>query len=210
MRFLTVLFAAFALFMAGSVAAADFQEGVHYTLVKSPQPVSVPKGKIEVIEFFWYGCGHCYSFEPTLNAWRKTLPADVVFRRVPLIPNPRWALGGKTYYTLEALGLVEKLHGEMFEAVQSGKISSESDVADWLSKRGVDRQKAVDIMEKDFSVHSKMSRAQQTGAAYGVTGVPNIAVGGRFMTSPTQVQSEKKALEVVDFLVAKIRAENKK
>ncbi|MRR49460.1 MAG: thiol:disulfide interchange protein DsbA/DsbL [Rhodocyclaceae bacterium] len=206
MRFLQILVTSLLVALSPLAVAAEFQAGADYTVVSPPQQVDVAKGKIEIIEFFWYGCPHCYHLEPALNKWRKTLPADVVFRRVPAVFSPRWALGAKTYFALEAVGQVDRLHGELFDAFQGGKIGGDNDLFDWVAKNGVDRQKFADAFAS-FSTQSKVTRAQQTVPAYGINGVPAMAIGGKYVTSPAQTGGEGKFFAVVDSLIAKIRAE---
>src|SRR5687767_4564300 len=128
--------------------------------VLSPSQPTEGGGKVEVIEFFWYGCPHCYTLEPHIEAWVKTLPPDVEFRRVPAVFSQRWGHDAAIYYTLEALGLVEKLHRPLFDAIHKNNLRTDSEPAlsEWLQKQGVDPKKFMDTL-KSFGVQSKTRRA---------------------------------------------------
>jgi thiol:disulfide interchange protein DsbA len=207
-RIKMLLTLAFALFAAAAVAAEPV-EGRQYTRLQFPQPVE-SAGKVEVIEFFWYGCNHCADFEPLLAAWARKLPADVSFRKVPAVFRDTWAPGARLYYTLEAMGLLEKLHVAAFNAVHKEKLHIHADeklMADWVAKQGVDRQKFLD-MYKSFTVAGKARRATEMTQEYGFGGVPVLIVGGKYM--PASAGSYVDMLQVVDALIAKNRAEIKK
>ena len=182
-------------------------EGGYETLAPA-QPVQNPD-KIEVIEFFWYGCPHCYALEPQLAAWVKKLPKDVEFKRVPAIARPDWAPAAKAYYALEALGQTEKLHGALFEAIHKQRTvrpDDEAALADWITKQsGLDKKK-VDEAFKSFSVGTKMNRAAQIFRASGATGVPTLIVDGKVWTSSTLAGGNEETLKVADYLIEKTRA----
>lgn len=205
--FLSALLAAICL--ATPVFAAEPVEGKHYTRLQMPQP-TVANDKVEVIEFFWYGCPHCGDFEPLLKSWVKKLPGDVAFRKVPAIFRPEWAAGARIFYTLEALGLFEKLNDAVFVAMLKEKINlnDEKTLFDWVAKQGVERQKFAD-MYKSFSVEGKVRRAAEMTQEYGFGGVPVLIVGGKYMPAPN-VGAFPDMLRVVDGLIAKSRTELKK
>jgi thiol:disulfide interchange protein DsbA len=186
-----------------AAAAQPFQYGE----INPPQPVET-KGKIEVIEFFWYGCPHCYTLEPHIEAWVKTLPPDVEFRRVPAVFSQRWGHDAAIYYTLEALGLVEKLHRPLFDAIHKNNLRTDSEPAlsEWLQKQGVDPKKFMDTL-KSFGVQSKTRRAVQQTIAYKIDGTPAMAVAGRYTVSAEQGRTQQGMLKAVDTLVAKARTE---
>jgi len=186
-----------------AAAAQPFQYGE----INPPQPVET-KGKIEVIEFFWYGCPHCYTLEPHIEAWVKTLPPDVEFRRVPAVFSQRWGHDAAIYYTLEALGLVEKLHRPLFDAIHKSNLRTDSEPAlsEWLQKQGVDPKKFMDTL-KSFGVQSKTRRAVQQTIAYKIDGTPAMAVAGRYTVSAEQGRTQQGMLKAVDTLVAKARTE---
>lgn len=210
-RIKMLLTLAFTLFAAAATVtmAAEPLEGRQYTRLQFPQPVE-SAGKVEVIEFFWYGCNHCADFEPLLAAWVKKLPADVSFRKVPAVFRDTWAPGARLYYTLEAMGLLDKLHVAVFNAIHVEKLNlygDEKRMADWIAKQGVDRQKFTD-MYKSFTVAGKARRAMELTQEYGFGGVPVLIVGGKYM--PTGAGSYADMLQVADALIAKNRAELKK
>jgi len=185
------------------------KEGTEYLSTPQVMPTDNP-AKIEVTELFWYGCPHCYALEPGLEAWVKKLPKDVEFKRVPGIARPEWVPMAKAYYTLEALGLVDKLHGALFDAIHKQKIvnpSDETSAIDWITKQsGLDRKK-VENTFRSFSVTTKVSRAYQVFQTSGATGVPSLIIEGRYLTSGTLAGSGEDALRVTDYLIEKVRAE---
>ena len=182
-------------------------EGIDYLEVKPPQPVE-SSGKIEVIEFFWYRCPHCYALEPELESWVKRLPRDAQFRRVPGILNDDWAVDGRIFYTLEALGEVERLHKPLFNAIhQEGGVRLRGDAfakwtADWLAKHGVDMKK-YDELFRSFTVQTKVNRATQMGRAYRLDGVPTLTVQGRYVVVASN--SQRSMLSTADFLIGQMR-----
>lgn len=187
-------------------AAAQAQQP--YQVLNPPQPVDAG-GKVEVIEFFWYGCPHCYHLEPLVNAWVKNLPKDVVFKRIPAAPNESWAATAALFYTLEAMGLLEKYHGKVFDAIhKDGKnLGNKRIREEWLQQNGIDVAK-YNEMEKSFSVASKVQRARQLTAAYKVDGVPRIFVNGKYYTAAEFAGGQDKIFPVVDQLVAMARKES--
>ena len=197
----------FALLAAALLAlpfAAAGQQ-LSYSEVKPPQAVE-SKGKIEVIEFFWYGCIHCYNLEPYIEAWLKKLPNDVEFRRVPAVFNERWAYDAAVFYALESMGLLDKLHRPLFDAIHKDKLRTDSPQAmdEWLQKRGVDPKKFNDAL-KSFGVQSKTRRATQLTRAYKIDGTPAIAVNGRYTVSAEQGRTQQGMLKTVDGLVEMAR-----
>jgi thiol:disulfide interchange protein DsbA len=177
-------------------------EGTHYTRLTQPAPVSAPAGKVEVVEFFSYGCPHCATFEPTLEAWVKRLPPEVVFRRVPVAFSPSWEAYQKIYFTLEAMGQVEAVHRKVFIAIhqQKNRLDKEADIVAFMSANGVDGAKFAELF-KSFTVQTKVKQAQQLSQAYRIEGVPTIGVQGRYLTSGSQAGSNERALAVTDHLI---------
>jgi len=181
------------------------QSGIAYTELKPAQPV--PEGKkIDVVEFFWYGCIHCYNLEPVLEPWVKRLPADVEFRRVPAVFNARWERDAAIFYTFESMGLLPKLHRPFFDAIHRDALRSDNDEAmvQWLQKQGVDSKKFFDTL-KSFTVQSKTRRAVQLTNAYHVEGTPMMAVQGKYTVSADQGKSREGMLQTVSQLVDKVR-----
>ena len=194
-----------AAFLALPLAASAQQTQYQYGELNPPQPVE-NASKIEVIEFFWYGCPHCYSLEPYIETWLKKLPPDVEFRRVPAVFNSRWGHDAAIFYTLEAMGLVDKLHRPLFDAIHKSGLRTDNEAAfsEWLQKNGVDPKKFMDTM-KSFGVQSKVKRAVQQTVAYKIDGTPAMAVAGRYTVSADQGRTQPGMLQSVDGLVALVR-----
>ena len=180
-------------------------EGTHY--VKLNQPLTVPPGKIEVIEFFWYGCPHCNAFEPSLDAWQKKLPADVVFKRVPVaFREEPFTAHQKIFYALDTLGLVPTMHRKVFYAIHSERqrLDKPAEIAAFMQKNGVDSAKFIENFNS-FSVQTKVRQARQLSEAYKIDGVPAIGVNGRYFTSGSLAGSPDASLVVADYLIQKTR-----
>lgn len=181
--------------------------GADYLPVDPRAPVDAPAGKIEVVEFFGYWCPHCNAFEPTFEAWRQRAAKDVVVRRVPVAFRDDNAPQQRLFYALEAMGLVDKLHAKVFAAIHVEKkdLSKGDGIADWVAKQGVDKAKFME-QYNSFSVATKASRAAQLHNTYKIDGVPALGVAGRYWTDGAMAKSMPRALEVVDFLVARVRS----
>jgi len=183
-------------------------EGTDFVQIDPPQSVDTPPGKIEVIEFFWYRCPHCYALEPELQAWVKRLPKDVQFRRVPGILSDDWAVDARIFFALEALGEIDRLQGPLFNAIhQNGGVRLRGDayskwVADWLAKQKVDMAK-YDAALHSFTVESKLRRAAQMARAYRLDGVPALAVQGRYLVLART--SQKEMLATADSFIGEAR-----
>ena len=180
-------------------------EGKDYTRVDPPQPVREP-GKVEVLEFFSYACPHCNSFEPTLEAWARQLPADVVFRRVPVPFLMNAENFQRTYYALESTGMVGQMQMKVFRAIHIDRLRLEKpeDIAEFIGKNGGDGAKFLAAF-KSFSVATSVSRAKKLMADYKIDSVPTLVVGGRFVTSPVQAGGGSQALAVADQLIQRAR-----
>jgi thiol:disulfide interchange protein DsbA len=183
------------------------QAGTDYLVVEKPAGVEAPAGKVEVVEFFWYSCSHCNAFEPALESWIKRVPKDVVVRRVPVAFQDSFVPQQRLFYTLEAMGLLDKLHAKVFAAIHGEKqnLAKADAIADWVAKQGVDKAKFVE-QYNSFSVATKATRGTQLQNAYRVEGVPSLGVAGRFYTDATLSKSMDRALQVVEFLAAQVRA----
>ena len=191
-------------------AAADLVEGKDYSRLKIPHAVDSGK-KIEVIEFFSYGCPHCNDLEPYLQTWMKTLPPDVQFRRVPVMFQDRWKALAKDYFTLEAMGEDVKLSPDLFKALHGSGLPLYQDKAffDWAASKGLDRAKVVDTFNS-FGIDSKMKRAAVLTQEYNVQAVPTLVVDGKFVTSSDRVGGHAGAPAALDALIAKARSERPK
>ncbi|MDH4061934.1 MAG: thiol:disulfide interchange protein DsbA/DsbL [Aquincola sp.] len=194
--------------MAAGIARAQANapvEGRDY--VRLNPPVAVPAGgKIDVIEFFSYGCPHCYAFEPILEAWIKKLPPDVAFRRVPAAFNAPFEGYAKLFYALEAIGMSDALHRRVFAAihVQRQRLDKEADIAAFVQSAGGDGAKFVDAY-KSFGVATKVRQGKQLSEAYKIDGVPTLGIHGRFFTSGSLAGSHERSLVVADQLIARAR-----
>jgi protein dithiol oxidoreductase (disulfide-forming) len=181
--------------------------GTEYEVVEPRAAVEAPAGKVEVVEFFWYSCPHCNAFEPLLAKWIKTLPKDVVFRRVPVSFRPEFVPQQRLFFALEAMGLVEKLHAKVFAAIHGEKLTLDKGeaIADWVASQGVNKEKFVE-QYNSFSVQTKAGKGTQLQNAYKVAGVPALGVAGRFYTDGSMAGNMDRALQAVEFLVGEVRA----
>ena len=188
-------------------AGAEPQLGKEYALVSPPQATETGK-KIEVLEIFSYRCPHCFELEPLIEPWAKKLPKNVVFRRMPAAFNDSWVPLAKAYYAAEAIGVTEKIHAEIFNAVHVLKLNlnDENILFDWVAKQGVDRKKFADAY-RSFGVQSQVARNRQQVAAYGVDGVPSIIVNGKYSSSSSMAGGHEALLQTLNFLIK--RAESK-
>jgi protein dithiol oxidoreductase (disulfide-forming) len=194
----------------GAPAYAQLVEGKNYTRLKTPVPVESGK-KIEVIEFFSYGCPHCAELEKYLIPWRAKLPQDVQFRRVPVMFQERWINLGKIYYTLDALGDEEKLSPDVFAALHGANMSLWNDKTffDWAASKGLDRKKVEDVFNS-FAINGKMNRARQQAQTYDIQSVPTVVVDGKFVTGSDKVGTHAQLPAALDELIVKARAEHSK
>jgi len=193
-------------FAGETLAQGGPVEGTHYVRLSQPLPTTTP-GKIEVIEFFWYGCPHCSAFEPMLEGWIKRLAGDVSFRRVPVaFRDEPFVIHQKIFYALEALGQLDALHRKVFAAIHNERqrLDKMSDVAAWMTKNGVDGAKFTELANS-FSVQAKLRQAKQLADGYKIDGVPAIGVNGRFYTSGSLAGSNDRALAVANFLIERVR-----
>jgi thiol:disulfide interchange protein DsbA len=197
--------------MVAGASAQELVEGRNYARLKNPQPVETGKN-IEVIEFFSYGCPHCGDLEPSIQAWLKTKPADVQFRRVPVMFQQRWENLARVFFTLEAMGEENKLSPEVFAAVNAKGVPlwNEKDFLDWAAAKGLDRKKVEDLF-KSFAVVGKVNRAKQQAQVYNIQSTPTIVVDGKFITGSDRIAGGHAAMPAaIDALVAKARAERPK
>ena len=187
-------------------AHAGFEEGVQYQAIGNPVP-TVSGDKIEVLELFWYGCPHCYHLEPELETWLKNKPDDVVFVRLPAILGPSWELHARAFYTAEMLDVSDQMHKSLFERLHKEKkpIRNVEQLKEVFIAQGVSAQD-FDNTYKSFAVVTKTNRARQAASLYGIKGVPALVVNGKYRTSAREAGSDKKMLDVVDFLVERERA----
>ncbi len=179
------------------------KEGTHYVRLQTPAAVTLPADKkIEVVEFFWYGCPHCYAFEPTLEAWVKKLPADVAFRQVPVGFMAVHQQHQRLFYALEEMGALATMHRRVFAAIhqQNRRLGNEADIVAFANANGIDGAKLAESM-KGFGVSTKATRARQLTDAYKIDGVPALGIHGRFYTAASLAGSHERAVVVADHLI---------
>ncbi len=181
--------------------------GTDYLVLDTRAPVDAAAGKIEVVEFFWYSCPHCNAFEPTLDAWVKKLPKDVAFRRAPVAFREDFIPQQRLYFALDAMGLVDKLHAKVFAAIHVEKLNlAKADaIVEWVARQGVDKVKFTEQFNS-FGAATKASRAAKLQNDYRVEGVPALGVAGKYYTDGSLARSMERALQVVDALIADVRA----
>jgi thiol:disulfide interchange protein DsbA len=206
-RFAMVVVGAVAALAFCGASAIDLVEGKQYTRIKNAQPAEKGK-KIEVIEFFSYGCPHCNDLEPFLQSWVKTAPADVQFVRVPVMFQDRWKALAKVYYTLDAMGESLRLSPEVFKAIHVSNVSLYQDKVffDWAASKGLDKAKVAEIYGS-FGIDSKLKRALVLAQEYNVQAVPTMIVDGKFLTSSDRIGGHGAVPAALDALIAKARTE---
>lgn len=203
-----ILFVMFA--VATPAFAQQWKEGVNYDEI--PFPLEVETGnKIEVREFFWYGCPHCYHLEPTVHQWLKKKPRNAEFVRSPAMLGPTWQLHALVYFTYEAMGIVDKMHQPTFDAIHKQKrsLNSVQDFADFVTEHGVDRNKFLRA-SNSFGVNLKMKHQLQLDREAGVHSVPTFVIDGKYSTDEGKAGSKENLMKLVDYLVAKAKKERKK
>ena len=207
------LFTLLVLFCLSGIVVAQGQkieEGFDYRILPIAQPLE-SKSKVEVIEFFWYGCPHCYDFEPELSSWVKRQPKDVIFRRVPVAFRDDFMPHSQLFYALEAMGKGDTLNEKVMYAIhkESKRLLTEPEIADWVASQGIDRNTFL-ATYRSFAVVSKARTAKQLTEAYRIDGVPTIVMQGKYVTSPSIAGTKAKAIAVMDYLEEKIRKDKYK
>ena len=203
-----ILIALFAFAIVAGTASAQLVEGKNYVRLPNPHPVETGN-KIEVVEFFSYGCPHCAALEPYLDKWIDALPPDVVFRRIPVMFHQDWVQLAKVYYTLDAMGQA-KLSPEVFKAIhqQNVNLADKNKFFDWAASKGLDRKKVEEVFTS-FGIDGKVKRAMQLAQEYHIEGVPTVIVDGKFMTSSDRVGTHANLPPALTELIAKARSERK-
>lgn len=197
-----LLMAAGLMLLSQFAFAADYTAGFEYQTIDQ-QPTANAE-RIEVIEFFWYGCPHCYYFEPDLNRWLADKPANVDFIQIPAPLNPNWEIHTKAFYALELMGKQKELHHKIFDAIHLKKMRlyGEKELADFVAQHGVDRDEFMKKMNS-FAVTGKLNKAKKMMKDYQVKGVPQLAVNGKYITTGRMAGSMTNMVKVLDFLIAK-------
>ena len=189
--------------------AQKIEEGFDYRVMPVAQATE-SKGKIEVLEFFWYGCPHCHDFEPELSAWIAKQGQDVVVKKIPVAFRDELLPHSQLFYALDSLGRND-LHAKVMVAmhVNKKKLLAEAEITEWVVSQGIDRQAFLKAF-KSFTVISKARAANQIAQTYRIDGVPSVAVQGKYLTSPSIAGGSKaRAIQTMDFLVSKARKEKK-
>ena len=191
-------------------AQAQLTAGKDYVPVQPPQPTD-SGGKIEVLEFFWYGCPHCNNLQPSLQAWLKRKPADVELKHIPAVFQDSWVPLTRAYYTIEAMGLVDKLHQEMFATLhrQRVQLRDANAIFDWAANKGVDRKKFADTYNS-FGVNGRTQRSIKLTRKYDIPGTPALVIDGKYLTAPSMTLKDRvvdydRFFQVVDALIAEAR-----
>ena len=188
-----------------SAFAEDYELGVHYQQLPIAVDTATP-GQIEVVEVFSYGCVHCFDFEPTLAEWRGALPSDVGFRRLPAIFSEQWSYLAQVYYAAEVLGVTDRAHEPLFEAVhlRQADLRDPNVLAEVFEAAGVSGEELVKVLNS-FGVRSRVPQADAYGRMYRVTGVPSLVVNGKYLVDGKMAGNNTRMLQVVDYLVARER-----
>ena len=185
-----------------------FFAGGQYEVLSNIQPVSTGD-KIEVLELFWYRCPHCNTLEVPLQKWLKNgKPENAEYVAFPAILSDRWEPGARSFYTLEALGILDELHGKLFYAIHSEhkNIGSAETLARWVEEQGYSAQDVLDTYDS-FAVNTKVNYAKTMSRKYDIQGVPAVVVDGKYRTSVSQAGDYDTLFEVINFLVEKAAAE---
>lgn len=186
----------------GANSVEKFTDGKEYKTI-TQQPAQTGD-KVEVLEFFWYGCPHCFSFEPFISRWKGSMPANVEFKRVPAVFRPEWKVQARTYYALDQLGVVEKLHSKIFEEIHKNRkpLNTLEAMTEFLVSQGVDKQAFTDAYNS-FAVDGNIRKAIKMQTDFNITGVPTVVINGKYQTTGSMTGNYDTLLQVMDFLVAK-------
>lgn len=199
-----LLVVVFALLFATQVYAEP-EAGKDYQILNPSQPTQ-SGNKIEVLEFFFYGCSHCFKLNPLISAWEKKMPRDVEFTYIPAIFNPTWEVSARTFFALETMGKRAQLHDDLFNAWNDNiELVDEASTTEFLAKHGVDRKKFSEAYNS-FSMQSRVVRAKQMGQTYGLRGTPTLIVDGKYLITGLHPVD---TMQVLNFLVEKARKEHK-
>lgn len=196
---------AFVLVWAGMASAQKYDAGIDYLLVKPPQPTRTGE-KVEVLEVFWYGCPHCYQFEPALKRWSAKLPEHARFERMPAIfsGRPAWAMHARAYYTAELMGVLDRVHQPLFDALHKEKrrLFDQASLAQFFAEQGVDKQEFNKTFNS-FAVDTRVRRAREMSRRYGISGVPSLIINGKYRLSGSITGSTDRMLQIADYLIDK-------
>jgi len=186
----------------GMVYAETYEEGKHYKRVDLPR--AIDSDKVEVLEFFWYGCPHCYSFEPYVSKWKQNKPDNVEFVRVPATFQPLWVLHARAYYALQMMGVGEEIHPKFFSEMHNKKkyMKTVDALTEFAQQYGVDRSEFVDAMNS-FTVENNVRKATKLVTDYKLNGVPAVAVNGKYLISASMAGSYDNMIKIMSYLIKK-------
>ena len=208
-RFLKIGGASATTLLAGSAGMgalitsnAATAQGSGYAEINPPQQTVAPEGKIEVLEYFWFGCPHCYAFEPVINEWAADIPEDVAFIREAPPLNPAWKPHSEAYYAAEQLGVTEKFFDPMFNGIHAEKkrLRSRKEIAGFAGDLGIDSREFLGAM-KSFAVETRIRQAMQRAIASGINGVPSIVIAGKYRTGNSLAGGHEGIIRVINELV---------
>ncbi|WP_018861027.1 MULTISPECIES: thiol:disulfide interchange protein DsbA/DsbL [unclassified Thioalkalivibrio] len=204
--FLSAMGGAGLLLATGTSLAAEYRDGQNFRTIQPPVPTGLDDGKIQVVEVFWYGCPHCYSFEPYVQEWQKGLDDDVEFVYLPAPMNDVWALHARVFYTAQKLDVLDEVHQAFYDAIhdQGREMRSESAILRFISQRGLDADEFRDVMRSE-EIRRKVTEAGQDVQEYGVEGVPTLVIDGEAIVSASMTRSHQEMLDVADFLIERAR-----
>lgn len=193
-------------FGTAATAAERFTEDVDYRRL-DPSLSAKLSAKVEVLELFWYRCPHCDQLQPLLDSWRQQHGKEVDWQRMPAVLGDNWAIQARAYYAAEALGILERVHGPLFDAYhrRHRPLKDETDFAGFFAEYGVDKAKFKQAFSS-FSVDAKVRQAVEMGRRLRLEGVPAVVVGGKYLVSPAQSGGPEKAIRVMEYLLAQERS----
>ena len=183
--------------------AESYAPGIDYAVIDPAVPTHVAPGKVEVVEMFWYGCPHCFHFEPYLQKWLADKPDYVAFRHIPAVFRDNvWALHARAFYTAKLLGIGEKIHEPLFNAIhkQHKQLDTKQELAAFFGKFGIKRQQFDDTFDS-FTVAADVAHSKELSRSYGLDGVPTIVVDGKYRISGEMAGTYDRMLKIIDYLV---------
>lgn len=205
-EFLGAMGGAGLLLATGTSLAAEYRDGQNFRTIQPPVDTGLEDGKIQVVEVFWYGCPHCYSFEPYVQEWQKGLDDDVEFVYLPAPMNDVWALHARVFYTAQKLEVLDEVHQAFYDAIhdQGRELRSESAILRFVNQRGLDADEFREVMRSD-EIRRKVTEAGQDVQEYGVEGVPTLVINGEAVVSASMTRSHAEMIDVADFLIERAR-----
>ncbi|WP_018863280.1 MULTISPECIES: thiol:disulfide interchange protein DsbA/DsbL [Thioalkalivibrio] len=194
------------LLATGTGLAREYRDGQNFRTIQPPVDTGLEDGKIQVVEVFWYGCPHCYSFEPYVQEWQKGLDDDIEFVYLPAPMNDVWALHARVFYTAQKLDVLDEVHQAFYDAIhdQGREMRSESAILRFINQRGLDADEFREVMRSE-EIRRKVTEAGQDVQEYGVEGVPTLVIDGEAVVSASMTRSHEEMLDVADFLIERAR-----